>query len=51
MGYGTKELKKSPISLQQENTGLSLTDLTPLSKGVLSKRVFQPGFFFSPLSK
>lgn len=37
MGYGTKEQKKSPVSLQQENAGLSLTELTPSCKGVLSK--------------
>lgn len=45
MGYGTKEVKKSPVSLQEENIGLSLTNPTPLSK-----RVFQSGFFFGPLS-
>lgn len=37
MEYGTKEPKNPPVSLQKENTGLSLTNLTPLAKGVLSE--------------
>lgn len=43
MAYGTKiTFKKSPVSLQQENVGL--TNLTPLSKGVLPQVSFSVRF-------